>query len=167
MQNFRTRANAQFSARVAWGAGISSAPMNTDETAVENTARRTRRYRFDPERVRKTRRVEQRLLAVWRLIQSEYFRGLSCSELAHDAAMSRFHFIRTYTQAFGISPYQHLINVRIERASELLERTRLPIAEIATAIGFDTPAAFAETFRRVKGCSARQWREARQLALAS
>lgn len=137
--------------------------MSTDETAVETAERRTRRYRFDPERVRKARRVEQRLLAVWRLIQSEYFRGLSCKELAHDAAMSRFHFIRTYTQAFGISPYQHLINVRIDRAAELLERTRLPIAEIAAAIGFESPAAFAESFRKVKGCSARQWRDSHQL----
>lgn len=126
-----------------------------------------RRYRFDPERVRKVRRVEQRLLAVWRMIQSEYFRELSCAELARDAEMSRFHFIRTYTQAFGISPYQHLINVRMDRAAELLERTALPIAEIARAIGFDSPAAFAETFRRVKGCSARAWRDSRRLPIAS
>jgi AraC family transcriptional regulator len=126
---------------------------------MENAATaRTRRYRFDVSRARGARGVTQRLLSARTSIQTGYLRALHCAELARDASMSRFHFIRSYTQAFGVSPYRELINVRIDRASEVLEHTRMRVAQIAAATGFTSPAAFAEAFRRERGCSAREWR---------
>ena len=48
--------------------------------------------------------------------------------------------------------------VRFMAARELLDMTRLPITEIATALAFASHSAFDQTFRRWSGISPTEWR---------
>jgi AraC-like DNA-binding protein len=48
--------------------------------------------------------------------------------------------------------------VRYEIARQLLEGTRLPLAEIAATLGYSDPSAFTRAFRRWSGHAPAAWR---------
>ncbi len=106
----------------------------------------------------RTRRVLQ---AVDRILR-DYATPLTVEGLAADLAMSPRHFERCFKAAVGTSPRRFLIEVRLRAARELLETTGLPIAFVGEAVGFATPAHFADTFARAAGVSPGVWRKERR-----
>ena len=74
-----------------------------------------------------------------------------------DPARER-HRVRLIKEQTGTSPLQWLLNVRVRKAQELLERTCLPIDRIGTEVGFDVPSHFRERFRRRVGLSPSAYR---------
>ena len=67
--------------------------------------------------------------------------NLSVSNLSELVSMSHFHFLRTFKNVYGISPYQYIKSIRIEKAKYLISETDLPISEIACAVGFQESTA--------------------------
>lgn len=59
------------------------------------------------------------------------------------------------------SPYQVYQQVRLERAVQLMETTRLTLGDIAQACGYASLYAFSAAFKRCKGCSPRAFRTSR------
>lgn len=76
---------------------------------------------------------------------------IGLTELANVAGLSAFHFSRVFRQQTGITPYQHVIRRRVERAIQLLTEGRLPLAEIARACGFSSQSHFTAAFTRATG----------------
>jgi AraC family transcriptional regulator len=72
-------------------------------------------------------------------------------ELADAAGLSRFHLIRAFKKTTGKTPYQFLLQRRVERARQLLERGRSTIQEIARAVGYKNTSRFISAFRRLEG----------------
>ncbi|MAG85832.1 MAG: hypothetical protein CMB97_00240 [Flavobacteriaceae bacterium] len=66
------------------------------------------------------------------------------SKLTH---LSHFHFLRTFSQVFGITPYQYIKAIRIERAKYLIKTTNWPIQDIAFAVGFKEASAIYPIFK--------------------
>lgn len=85
---------------------------------------------------------------------------ISLSDGARVAAMSPYHFLRSFKAAFGYSPHAWLLACRLERAKRLLSRTELPVTEICFALGYQGLGSFSTWFRRMTGCSPRAWRQA-------
>jgi AraC family transcriptional regulator len=85
-------------------------------------------------------------------------RDLTLSELASLVGLSRFHFARIFKATFGQSTRQYLSRQRIERASALLATTSMPVAAIATTVGFGGMARFATAFRHHTGHTPSQFR---------
>ncbi|OBK63343.1 AraC family transcriptional regulator [Mycolicibacterium fortuitum] len=73
--------------------------------------------------------------------------------LAQQAKMSVGGFIKAFRAAFHTTPYQYLLDRRIERAKSLLLTTQQTVAEIASSVGFSTPSHFATAFRHRVGIS--------------
>jgi AraC family transcriptional regulator len=73
--------------------------------------------------------------------------------LARIACLSRFHFLRLFRQAFGSSPYQYGIRLRLEEAERLLRKERMPMIEIASTLGFENPQSFSRLFAQRYGCT--------------
>lgn len=67
-------------------------------------------------------------------------------------------FIGAFRRAFHTTPYQFLLDLRIERAKTLLLTTSQSIAEIGSSAGFSTPSHFATAFRRRVGISPSEYR---------
>lgn len=67
-------------------------------------------------------------------------------------------FIGAFRRAFHTTPYQFLLDLRIERAKTLLLTTLQSIAEIGASVGFSTPSHFATAFRRRVGISPSEYR---------
>jgi AraC family transcriptional regulator len=75
------------------------------------------------------------------------------NDLAKAAGVSRFHFARLFRVSTGESPMRYLLRLRIERATEMLERGEQRICEIAAMLGFSDQSHFSRTFRRITGDS--------------
>jgi len=85
---------------------------------------------------------------------------LSLRSLAGLCCMSVDHFLRSFRAAAGITPYQHVLELRLRRASAMLRTTAAPIAAIATECGFKNPSHFSVKFRARFGVSPSQFRSA-------
>lgn len=101
--------------------------------------------------LRRAQDIPQRLRAAHKLIVEKYNHPFDCSELARLSGMSRDGFIHSYTAAFGVSPYRHLIRFRLAKAANLLSTTLQRGDLIAAAVGFGSYVAMAKAFRRVLG----------------
>jgi len=88
--------------------------------------------------------------------------GLSRAELARAAHLSEAQFGRRFRREIGMSPMQYVGRLRIARARELLERSRLNVAEVARASGFSDPFNFSRAFRRAVGVCPRTHRTLHQ-----
>ena len=86
---------------------------------------------------------------------------LTLDYLASSVGLSRYHFSKKYKQVTGYAPIQHLIRMKVEYASYLLETSDTSIAEIATKVGYEDALYFSRQFKRVTGVSPRQFRQQR------
>lgn len=83
---------------------------------------------------------------------------ISLSSLAEHADMTMSEFLPAFSAAFHTTPYQFVLDRRIERAKTLLTTTAVSITEIATAVGFSTPSHFATTFKNRVGVTPSSYR---------
>jgi AraC family transcriptional activator FtrA len=85
-------------------------------------------------------------------------RRITVSDLAARAFMSPRTFGRRFTEAVGLTPQAWLTRQRVEAALPLLERTDLPIEQIAAHAGFADATALRKHLRRALGVSPTQYR---------
>jgi AraC family transcriptional regulator len=74
--------------------------------------------------------------------------GIRISALADQLGMGTHQFTRLFRQTMGHSPYRFVMMRRIERARAVLEKTALPLAEIALELGFASQSHFTSAFHR-------------------
>jgi AraC family transcriptional regulator len=103
--------------------------------------------------------TSRRLNRVADYMSAHLDRPISVSELAGVCGLSATYFTRAFREAVGKPPHAYLIDLRLERAVDLLEHTRLSITEIALSCGFDQPQYFATQF----GFTPSLWRMERGL----
>lgn len=80
---------------------------------------------------------------------------LTLSEIAAVEHLSPFHFSRLFKQAYGVPPHQYVIQLRIERAGELLKNPRLTVSEVAAEVGFADHSHLSRHFKRMMGTTPR------------
>jgi len=80
------------------------------------------------------------------------------SELGRMVGLSPNHLVTLFTRDVGVSPHQHLVRVRIERAKHQLATTDASVTEMALELGFSSSQHFARAFRQIARMSARAWR---------
>jgi len=108
---------------------------------------------------RQINRSEGRISDALQVIETRYAEPLSVAELASIACMSPYHFMRTFRDAVGVTPYQYLLRTRLRHVAIDLGATNEPISAIAFDAGFGDLSTFAEMFRRVFDLSPGQYRE--------
>jgi AraC family transcriptional regulator of arabinose operon len=82
----------------------------------------------------------------------------SLDELVSASGYSRFHFCRLFKEETGQTPWQYVLERRLERARELLLGGQLSVKEISARLGFSHPDYFARLFKRSSGVTPRQYR---------
>lgn len=74
--------------------------------------------------------------------------GFTVDELAAAAGLSPRTFARRVERAVGLSPVRFLQRLRVERAVELIETTKLPLDEIARRVGYAEPSTLRRLIAR-------------------
>ena len=98
------------------------------------------------------------LLRARDLADARYSEPLGVSDMAAAAGLSRAHFSREFSRAFGESPHAYLLTRRLERAAALLRTTDHSVAEICFAVGLSSVGSFTTSFGRVYGMSPTAYR---------
>jgi AraC-like DNA-binding protein len=111
---------------------------------------------------RVSRRHERRVSEALRRIEAEAHEDLALAELAREAAMSPYHFLRTFRHVAGMTPYQFVLHTRLRRAAVHLRSSDAPVSAVAFDAGFGDLSTFNRRFRRVMGCSPRAYRSGRR-----
>jgi len=108
----------------------------------------------------------RRGLADWQVrkitafMRGNLHRQVGLDELAALVHLSRFHFCTAFRHKTGHPPHRWLTQQRIARARELLANPATSITEVALAVGYETPAAFAASFRKAMGVTPSAFRRA-------
>ncbi|WP_430783078.1 transcriptional regulator FtrA [Actinoplanes sp. G11-F43] len=90
---------------------------------------------------------------------------ITVAVLARQAHMSARTYLRHFQRATGTTPIRWLIDRRVQASLALLESTRAPIEEIATAVGFETAVTYRHHFGQAMHTSPSAYRRAFQAAV--
>lgn len=96
--------------------------------------------------------LEKRIIQAMNYIEKNYAEKMYLDEIAKEACLSKFHFIRIFKQMIGMTPHQYLTFVRIEKAKQMLKVDRA-VSEVCFAVGFESIASFSMLFKRASGIS--------------
>ena len=88
--------------------------------------------------------------------------GWTIQKLAERAGMSRSTFALKFKETVGASPMEYLTRWRMLLAGDRLANSSDPISAIARSLDYDSESAFSTAFRRVMGCSPREYRGRRK-----
>jgi AraC-like DNA-binding protein len=114
-----------------------------------------------------TARDARRVTRALRCIEACSQETLSLTELAREAAMSRYHFLRTFKALIGMTPHQFLLRTRLHRSALLLRCSAHGVAQIAYDCGFGDLSTFNRHFRLAMGTSPSAYRASRDRRIAS
>jgi AraC family transcriptional regulator len=98
----------------------------------------------------------RRLDSAIEYIHAHLDRDLSISQIAASVNTSPNYFASLFKRATGISLHQYVIKQRVERALLLLKTTDLPIANIASQVGFANSSHLTYHCKRQTGMTPRQ-----------
>jgi AraC family transcriptional regulator len=83
---------------------------------------------------------------------------IKLADLAELLNMSQYHFCHLFKQAIAVTPYQYLLQQRVERAKQLLKQSDQPIADIAVMCGFNSHRHLSKQFRQLTGMTPTAYR---------
>jgi len=98
-----------------------------------------------------------RELQIW--IADHLSTKLSVDGLADRMAMSVRNFERVFTREVGTTPSQYVLQMRVEAARRLLERSDGGLKHVASASGFGSVDVMRRAFLRLLGITPRRYRE--------
>ena len=84
--------------------------------------------------------------------------NIKVEELCRVACMSKSSLYRMFSEEYGISPAQLIIEERLRHAKQLLQDPQVSIKEAAYASGFNDPNYFSRIFKRQEGISPTEFR---------
>lgn len=102
--------------------------------------------------------AEKRITDAVRRIEARADEPIALADLARDAAMSPYHFLRTFRQVVGMTPHQFILQTKLQRAAVRLRRTDDAISAIAFDEGFNDLSTFNRRFRRLMGMNPSDYR---------
>ncbi|TPN07674.1 helix-turn-helix transcriptional regulator [Mesorhizobium sp. B2-1-3] len=98
-----------------------------------------------------SRRDQKRVAEAVRRIEIDADQPLSLAVLARETATSPYHFLRTFRQIAGMTPYRFLLRTRLHRAAVRLHASDEAISTVAFEAGFGDLSTFNRRFRREMG----------------
>jgi AraC family L-rhamnose operon transcriptional activator RhaR/AraC family L-rhamnose operon regulatory protein RhaS len=91
-------------------------------------------------------------------LETHFHEDVKLETLIEIAEMPRRSFLRAFESATGCSPIAYMIQLRMNRAADLLRRTEDGITDIAFAVGFNDSNYFSRQFRKHLGLPPREYR---------
>lgn len=97
------------------------------------------------------RELYQRVYKAKSYIIDNYKQDLTIEKISMHSCISKFHLIRTFKEVFGSSPYDYLIGIRLDKATELIKNKSMTLEEVAIETGFKGRQNLTRNFRKQYG----------------
>ena len=102
------------------------------------------------ERVKRLNR--ERVQKVIALLKQNLAEPPSLEEIGQRVGCSHYYLSRIFSEQMGRGIFQHLRELRLERAAELICEGEMKITQIALEVGYASPSHFTTAFRETFGC---------------
>ncbi|MGN6438305.1 MAG: AraC family transcriptional regulator [Agriterribacter sp.] len=93
------------------------------------------------------------------IMKDHLHENLTLDELASKAHVSASYLSALFKQKTHYSPIQLYTSLKIQKASQLLKVTKMPIKQIAEEMGYLDQYSFSRSFKQVMGTSPKKFRE--------
>lgn len=90
--------------------------------------------------------ISYRLFRAKDYIDNNLYKSLTIEDIAGEAFLSKFHFIRLFKKLFGITPYKYLLEKRLDEAVNLL--CSHSVSEVAAMLNFTDRSALSNAIKR-------------------
>ncbi|MDT8867860.1 AraC family transcriptional regulator [Vibrio fluvialis] len=97
------------------------------------------------------RKIDPRIQKAVQAMRDNLAHSLTINELANIACLSTTQYKNLFKANLGVTTFQYLTQLRMERARALLTHSDYPIGLIAEQVGFQDPSAFSRSFSRYFG----------------
>ncbi|CAH1216186.1 HTH-type transcriptional activator Btr [Paenibacillus auburnensis] len=91
-------------------------------------------------------------------LHAHYCENITVEMMSASLKLDRKYLSALFKRTVGLPPQQYLLNFRIAKACELLAETGCTIGEISRSVGYQDPLLFSRMFKKVKGCSPKEYR---------
>ena len=91
--------------------------------------------------------------------------GLKIDDMADAVGLGRSVFYGKIKSLVGVSPSDFLRQIRMERALQLIVKSKYTFSEIAYACGFTDPKYFSKCFKKETGMTPTEYRTKKELEI--
>lgn len=84
---------------------------------------------------------------------NNYMKNISLDDMSKNMYISSVYISKVFKEKTGESPINYLINLRLEKAKDLLISTESPVKTIAQAVGYSDAYYFSKLFKKYYGNS--------------
>lgn len=96
---------------------------------------------------------------VERYMEVNFSNKISIEELSSLIHISKFYFLRLFKSYVGVTPYQYLTKIRINKSKDYLKGTSLTIEEIAYRVGYINVNNYIRDFKRYSNLTPNKFRK--------
>jgi AraC-like DNA-binding protein len=97
-----------------------------------------------------------RLVRAMKFMRANFCNAPKVADIAGGVGLSPFYFHREFTGLFGITPKRVLLELQIQKSKRLMLRG-VPLAKVATMVGFNHQSHFTLRFRQSEGIPPARW----------
>lgn len=101
---------------------------------------------------------QERVQVMLVYIHTYYADDLSLKDIADAGTMSIAQCNRCFNKILNVTPYEYLIQYRLQKATNLLKNATLNVTEISEIVGFNNVTHFIQAFKKVYGISPKKYR---------
>lgn len=95
--------------------------------------------------------TSERMVRVTDYVEANLERQITLAELSSVAALSQFHFCRSFRMSAGVSPLSYVRQLRLAKAKRMLRERRYSLAFVADDCGFASQSHFTTAFKSATG----------------
>lgn len=93
------------------------------------------------------------------IIQEHYYKKLSLNELSKEAGVHPVHLSRQFPKYFKVSLHYYVSQVKIQKATQMLQENKYTLYQVAQFCGFSDPSHFNRCFRKITGLNPSVYRK--------
>ena len=92
-------------------------------------------------------------------IEENFRKDISLDDVSREVDISPYYFSKLFKQETGKNFIEHLTEIRLKNARELLQNSQLSIKEICAESGYSDPNYFSRIFKKYEGVTPSEIRE--------